>query len=86
MPTRISYCDRTYVPGPHVTRATIENTGNGFGVFPIRQVSSTVDGKMIFAKPMPDSVRHGSTLPCSMAVYVRVGTNDYVAYGLGGGP
>ncbi|GAC1484871.1 MAG: hypothetical protein PVSMB9_10750 [Candidatus Dormibacteria bacterium] len=90
MPARISYCDRTFLPGSHVTRATIETIGNGFGVFPIRQVSSTADGKPIVAKPLPDSVRHmypnGPPLPCSMSVFVKTGTDDYVAYGLSGGP
>jgi len=30
-PARISYCDRTYLPGQHVSRAVIDSTGNGLG-------------------------------------------------------
>lgn len=84
MPTRISYCDRRYLPGSHVTRTTIENTGNGLGVFPIQQVGSTPAGKLIFAKPIPDNIRR--TLPCAMTVYVKTGADDYVAYVISGGP
>ena len=73
-----------------MTRADIESTGNAFGVFPIRQVASTADGKPIVTKPLPDRVRrkypNGPPLPCNMTVYVQVGANDYVAYGIEGGP
>jgi hypothetical protein len=89
-PTRISYCDRTYIPGPHVTRAHIGTVGNGFGVFPFRQVGGTAAGTPIYAKPLPDSLRHqfptGPVLPCDMAVYLKVGADDYIAYGISGGP
>jgi hypothetical protein len=90
LPTRISYCDRGYLPGRHRTRAQIDGEGNAFGEFPFRQVASTADGKPIFARPLPDSVRHkypnAAPLPCSMTVYLQVGADDYVAYGLNGGP
>ena len=86
LPNRISYCDRTFYPGPHVTRARIESTGNAFGVFPIQQVSATVDGKPSFAKPIPDQLRRSGSLPCAMSVYLKTGSNDYVAYVLSGGP
>src|SRR4030088_2244677 len=58
LPTRISYCDRDYLPGSHVTRSQIDGDGNDLGTFPQGQVKSTADGKPIFAKPLPDSVRH----------------------------
>ncbi len=90
LPTRISYCDRGYLPGQHVTRAQIDAEENSFGAFPFRQVGSTADGKPIFAKPLPDSVRHkypnAAPLPCSMEVYLKVGADDYMTYGLNGGP
>ena len=89
-PTRITYCDRTYLPGPHVTRVHLDAVGNGFGIFPFRQVAATANGTPIFAKPLPDSVRHkfanGPVLPCGMNVYLRVGADDFVAYGISGGP
>ena len=88
-PARISYCDRTYLPGQHVSRALIDSTGNGLGVFPFRQVGSTAGGTPFFAKPLSDSVRdrYGTPrLPCAMAVYLKVGSDDYIAYGLSGGP
>ena len=88
-PTRISYCDRTYLPGSHVTRAEIDSTGNAFGVFPFRQVGATASGEGIYAKPLSESERHAHgavTLPCMMVVYLKVGADDYVAFGLSGGP
>ena len=69
---RITYCDREYQPGSHATRGDIESTGNGFGVFPTREVARTADGKPIVAKPLPDSVCRGA--------------DDYFAYGIEGGP
>ena len=89
-PNRIVFCDRTYYPGPHAARAQVDATGNGFGVFPIRQVGITGAGAPIYARPLPDSVRHqlpnGPVLPCAMVVYFKVGADDYVAYGISGGP
>src|ERR1700686_1091949 len=89
-PNRISYCDRTYYPGGHVTRAHIDTVGNGFGVFPFRQVGVTAAGTPIYAKPLPDSVRYkypnAAPLPCDMTVYLKSGPDDYIAYGISGGP
>ena len=80
---------RTYLPGQHVSRAVIDSTGNGLGVFPFRQVGSTAGGTPFFAKPLSDGVRdrYGTPrLPCAMAVYLKVGSDDYIAYGVSGGP
>ena len=89
-PNRIDYCDRRYFPGRHVTRAQIDAVGNGFGVFPFRQVGTTPSGAPIYAKPLPDNVRrmypNSAPLPCAMTVYMKVGPDDYVAYGISGGP
>ncbi len=90
LPSRISYCERGYLPGSHVTRTDIDEADNSFGTFPVRQVGTTADGKPIFARPMPDTIRHKypntAPLPCSMVVYLKVGADDYVMYGLNGGP
>ena len=89
-PNRIDYCDRRYYPGSHVTSARIDAVGNGFGVFPFRQVGTTPSGAPIYAKPLPDNVRrmypNSAPLPCAMTVYLKVGSDDYVAYGISGGP
>lgn len=89
-PNRIDYCDRRYYPGSHFTRARIDSVGNSLGVFPFRQVGITPSGAPIFAKPLPDNVRHmypnSAPLPCEMAVYLKVGSDDYIAYGISGGP
>lgn len=93
LPTRIEYCDRSYFPATPmtpVTRADIEETGNALGSFPIRQVGVTLAGKPIVAKPLPDSVRrqfpNGPILACTMVVYVKTGADEYVPYGIVGGP
>jgi hypothetical protein len=89
LPTRISYCDRRYLPGSHLTRSRIDAEANDLGTFPVRQISTTLDGRPIFAKPLPDNVRHkygNPPLPCAMSVYLKLGDDDYVAYGLSGGP
>jgi len=89
-PNRISYCDRRYYPGSHVTRAHIDTVGNAFGVFPFRQVGVTAVGTPIYAKPLPESVRYkfpnAAPLPCDMTVYLKSGPDDYIAYGISGGP
>ena len=77
------------IPGARVNRARIDETGNGFGVFPFRQVGATASGAGIYAKPLSDRERHnhGSVrLPRAMVVYLKVSADDYVAYGLSGGP
>jgi hypothetical protein len=89
-PNRIDYCDRRYYPGWHLTRAQIETSGNALGIFPFRKVGTTAGGLPLYAKPLPDSIRHrfpnSSPLPCDMAVYLKVGADDYIAYGISGGP
>jgi hypothetical protein len=90
LPTRISYCDRTYLPGWHRTRAQIDAVDNQFGVFPFQQVGTTADGKLIFARPMPETIRHkypnAAPLPCDTQVYLKAGPDDYITYGISGGP
>ncbi|TMD86457.1 MAG: hypothetical protein E6I78_05675 [Chloroflexi bacterium] len=87
-PNRIDYCDRRYFPGWHFTRTQIDARGNGLGVFPFRQVAMTASGAPLFAKPLPASVRqatpYSGPLPCAMTVYMKVGPDDYVAYGISG--
>jgi hypothetical protein len=89
-PSRIDYCDRRYYPGWHFTRAQIDARGNGLGSFPFRQVGMTASGAPIYAKPLPDNGRHmypnSAPLPCAMTAYVKVGPDNYVAYGISGGP
>jgi len=90
LPTRISYCDRTYLPGLHRTRAQIDAVDNQFGVFPFRQVGTTADSKLIFARPMPETIRHkypnAAPLPCDMQIYLKAGPDDYITYVISGGP
>ena len=65
-PDRISYCGRTYLPGEHVSRAIIDSTGNGPGVFSFRQVGSTAGRTPFFASTsatdMPSSGGSGGVV------------------------
>ena len=89
-PSRIDYCDRRYYPGSHFSRAQIEAAGNGFGLLPFRQVGMTASGAPIFARPLADCVRqrypNSAPLPCAMSVYLKIGADDYLDYGISGGP
>lgn len=92
-PSRIDYCDRRYYPGSpglHVTRSQIDESGNGFMSLPLREVGMSPSGAAIYATPLSDSARHeypnGPVLPCAMVVYLKVGPDDYIAYGISGGP
>lgn len=89
LPTRISYCGRTYLPGTHLSREQIDAEPNSFGSYPFLRVGTTAGGVGYFARPLPDRVRYryGSPpLPCDMAVFLKVGADDYIGYGLSGGP
>lgn len=89
-PNRIDYCDRRYYPGSHFTGAQINARGNGLGVIPFRRVGTTAGGLPFYAKPLPDSMRqptqYSGPLPCAMTVYLKLGADDYLAYGISGGP
>lgn len=73
------------MPGSHVTRSQIDAEGN----FPYRLVGATADDKPIFAQPLSDAARQkygNPPRPCVTVVYLKVADDDYVAYGLSGGP
>lgn len=87
-PSRIFYCGRDYLPGAHVTKKEATSIPNQFGSVQFRQVGKTLRGRPIYAQPLPDDVRNRvePALPCDMGVYLKVGSDDYIAYVISGGP
>lgn len=87
----LHWCGRDYVapdgarPG---TLAQIQATSP----YPIEWVGGypplPFAGGQLYAAVTPDSKRNSVSppLPCSMALYLRTGQNQYVAYTLSGGP
>jgi hypothetical protein len=90
-PTRISYCGRTYDVAASGTlwareRAT-SGTDPGFRAA-WSEVGRTDAFAPYYAMVVPDPVRQrfSPPLPCTMAVYLRLGDDAYLPYGLSGGP
>lgn len=90
-PTRISYCGRTYDVAANSTVWTRERATGGTD--PGAQAAWSQVGRTdafvpYYAMVVPDSVRQRVSpgLPCSMAVYLRLGDDAYLPYGLSGGP
>lgn len=86
----IHWCGRDYVnsTGTEHTKAQVEAMAPG----PLRWVGGYPPlpfvGGQLYATVTPASRRNSVSppLPCSMAVYLRTGQNEYKAYVLSGGP
>jgi len=90
-PVRIKYCGRTYNGGAGGTSSLREQAISGVdpGSHSVwREVGTTDADVPYYAMVMPDSVRRrfSPPLPCTMAVYLRVGDDAYAPYILSGGP
>jgi hypothetical protein len=82
LPERIHYCDRDYQPGSHLARVEIKDQ-------PLQQVGKSATGRPMLARTLSDGERRAMgypLLPCTMVVYLQVGADDYIVYGLMGGP
>ena len=89
LPDRIHYCDRDYQPGPHKTASEIADEPSSISQRPLRQVGKSASGRPIFARPLSDAERRAygtPLLPCDLTVYLQVGSDDFMAYALMGGP
>lgn len=91
-PSRINYCGRDYLPGHDMTFAQVAADGSGLSASasPLQRVLVSPAGAPVYARPMPDAERRisldAAPLPCTMAIYLKVGSDDYIAYGISGGP
>ena len=89
-PPRINYCGRTYYPGD-TSRADSLARVNSFlaanGQNGLARVGSTPSGMPIVANVMSAETRASfHTSVCTMELWVQIGADSYVAYGLSGGP
>lgn len=81
-PSRISYCDRVYqtdgagLRGEQVDAQHLSAIGR---LVPIL-------GWPLLAKKSSQGLQARGDAPCAMALYLRVDSDTYVAYGLLGGP
>jgi hypothetical protein len=97
-PQRISFCDRTYTSAQSpvlLTRAEVESRAGS--LWAIKDVDRTlrvvatvpplpVVGKPVLAVVAPPLAREEKGLPCAMALYLQIGADRYVPFGLSGGP
>jgi hypothetical protein len=91
-PDRLHYCGREYVRGTSdLTLAEIEGFGAavpGDAPYPVVTVATVppVVGQTLIAALTPQAEQKRLGLPCTMAVYLKTGTDAYTDYGLSGGP
>jgi hypothetical protein len=91
-PAHLSWCARVYLPsdGPTLTRAEVElRRGQlpGDEPYPVVEVTQVppLVGRPVLASVTPPQ-RQRLGVPCAMAIYLQVGPDSYVSYGLSGGP
>jgi hypothetical protein len=84
-PDRIDFCGRRY----YVQEPPESGTPSKFRSFDSdksatwKQVASTLTGRAIYAVVTPDP---GPGAVCTMELYVRDGSNQWIVYPLSGGP
>jgi len=81
-PPLIRYCDRTYLPAPAAKSGRpMEMLSNA------ERIGTTPSGMPVIAAVLlPASRAYLHTSVCTVAVWVETGSDEYLAYGLSGGP
>lgn len=94
-PQRLDYCGRRYLPeGVHVSgrgiaaQAARTDPLDGSVAAPAERVgtASLIDRRAVWASVEPGATRARLGIPCAMGIYLQVGPDDYIPYGLTGGP
>ena len=87
-PPRIHFCDRDYLPAsaPESRREVDEflakNDRHG-----LERIGTTPSGMPVFSSLLVPAERASfHTAVCTMTVWVEMGADQYLAYGLSGGP
>src|SRR5438552_8598214 len=81
-PPLIRYCDRTYLPAPAAKSGRPTEMLNS-----TERIGTTPSGMPVIATVLsPASRAYLHTQVCTMAVWVETGSDEYLAYGLSGGP
>jgi hypothetical protein len=91
-PARIHWCDRDYLQhGTHVSREGIQPgesiDGTAYPVTTVGRLPPGI-GRSLLASVTPPQQRDTAQppLPCTMALYLWDGPDDYLVYSLSGGP
>jgi hypothetical protein len=81
-PPQIRYCDRTYLP------AAAPRSGRPMEMLSgAERIGTTPSGMPVLASVLSPASRASlHTNVCTMVVWVEMGPNQYLAYGLSGGP
>jgi hypothetical protein len=80
-PPLIRYCGRTYLP------ASAAESGRPMQMFNGERIGTTPSGMPVMANVLsPASRAYSHTQVCTMAIWVETGPDQYLAYGLSGGP
>lgn len=93
-PQRIPYCGRTYMPGASdlsladIRQRASRTALSGEASDPLISIGKTppVFGADMLAVVTPEAQRQQLGIPCTMALYLKTGNDQYRAYGLSGGP
>jgi hypothetical protein len=81
LPERITACGRQWHRGPDIVTTTLAAAQARSGVEPV-----VVDIAPFAPCPAGPCTRTAEDTPCDTVVFVRVGTTEYVAFDLVGGP
>ena len=83
MPPRIHFCDRNYLPAPITATQSRREVDDD----PLARIGTTPSGMPVMANVLsPASRAYSHTAVCTMVVWVEMGPDRYLAYGLSGGP
>lgn len=90
-PDHLSYCGRTYLRGTagltHAEIVGLRAALPGDAPYPVVAVATVppVVGHPLLAAVTPQAERQRLGVPCTMAVYLKTGTDSYTGYALSGG-
>ena len=83
IPPRIHFCDRDYLPAPITAAKSRREVDDD----PLAGIGTTPSGMPVLANVLSPASRASlHTNVCTMVVWVEMGPNQYLAYGLSGGP
>jgi hypothetical protein len=87
-PPRIHFCDRNYLPAraPESQRAVDEFLAKN-GRQGLERIGTTPAGMPVLSNLLAPAERASfHTAVCTMSIWVETGPDEYLAYGLSGGP
>jgi hypothetical protein len=87
-PPRIHFCDRNYLPARATeSRREVDDFLAKNGRHGLERIGTTPSGMPVLSNILAPVERESfHTAVCTMAVWVETGPDQYLAYGLSGGP